>query len=289
MPFAVLAICLPLAAALPEQARAEQLVPVLTYHRFDPDTAKASTIVTTPVFEAQMSWLVAHHIRVVPLHDVVAAERGAAPPVEGPAVAITADDGFRTVYTQMFPIIRSEHIPVTLFLNPAMISGGGAYLTWAMIEEMRASGLIDIEAHTQTHPNFNTERARLGPEAYRDFITSQIAGSRQALQARLGVSSDYLAWPYGIHDAQLEQVAAQAGFSAAFALGSRAAAPGEDAFAIPRYQVYNGDVGARFAAVAEGHPRGVSSKAGALHTVSSGDAASVPIASSTARSAGQSP
>jgi peptidoglycan/xylan/chitin deacetylase (PgdA/CDA1 family) len=264
-------------------------IPILTYHRFDPDTAKASTIVTTPVFAEQMAWLAEHHYRVVKLADVVAAEAGQGPRIEGPAVAITADDGFRTVYTQMFPIIRSEHIPVTLFLNPAMISGGGAYLTWAMIEEMRASGLIDIEAHTQTHPNFNTERARLGPEAYRDFITSQIAGSRQALQARLGVSSDYLAWPYGIHDAQLEQVAAQAGFSAAFALGSRAAAPGEDAFAIPRYQVYNGDVGARFAAVAEGHPRGVSSKAGALHTVSSGDAASVPIASSTARSAGQSP
>jgi peptidoglycan/xylan/chitin deacetylase (PgdA/CDA1 family) len=283
MPFAVLAICLPLAAALPEQARAEQLVPVLTYHRFDPDTAKASTIVTTPVFEAQMSWLVAHHIRVVPLHDVVAAERGAAPPVEGPAVAITADDGFRTVYTQMFPIIRRYQMPITLFLNPPMISGGSAYLTWAMIDEMRGSGLVDVQAHTQTHPNFNTERARLGPDPYKAFIAEQIDGSRRALQAR-GLAADLLAWPYGIHDAQLEAVAEQAGFAAAFALGSRAAAsgvePGADLFAIPRYQVYNSDVGARFAAVVEGHPRG----RGLLHAASSS-----PMPASTDRNAGQSP
>jgi peptidoglycan/xylan/chitin deacetylase (PgdA/CDA1 family) len=255
-------------------------IPILTYHRFDPGIAKASTFVTTPVFEAQMAWLVAHHYRVVPLRDVVAALAGGGPPIEGPAVAITADDGFRTVYTQMFPVIRRERMPMTLFINPPMISGGGAYMTWAMIEEMRASGLVDVQAHTQTHPNFNTERARLEPEAYQAFITRQIAGSREAIRAKLGLQAAYLAWPYGIHDAQLEAAARQAGFDAAFALGSRAAGEGGDPFAIPRYQVYNGDVGARFAAVAEGHPRG----RGVAHA-----SASSPMPSSTPRSAGQSP
>jgi peptidoglycan/xylan/chitin deacetylase (PgdA/CDA1 family) len=262
-------------------AHAEQRpIPILTYHRFDPDIAKASTIVTTPVFEEQMAWLMAHHYRVVPLRDVVAAVASDGPPIEGPAVAITADDGFRTVYTQMFPVIRRARMPVTLFINPPMISGGAAYLTWAMIEEMRASGLVDVQAHTQTHPNFNTERARLGPEAYQAFLAQQIAGSREAILAKLGVRAAYLAWPYGIHDAQLEAAARQAGFDAAFALGSRAASEGGDAFAIPRYQVYNGDVGARFAAVAEGHPRG--------RGLSQASASS-PMPSSTARSAGQSP
>ena len=241
-----------LAFLLPMAARAEQRpVPILTYHRFDPELVRASTVVTTPVFEAQVAWLVANRIRVVPLRDVVAGT-----PIAQAAIAITADDGFRSVYTQMFPIIRREGMPVTLFINPPMISGGSAYLTWAMIEEMRQSGLVDVEAHTQAHPNFNAERVQRGPEDFAAFVTEQISGSRQMIRERLGVSADLLAWPYGIHDAQLEAAAAQAGFVAAFALGSRAAGPGDDVFAIPRYQVYNSDVGGRFAAIVEGHPRG---------------------------------
>jgi peptidoglycan/xylan/chitin deacetylase (PgdA/CDA1 family) len=266
-------------AAAAGQAAAQNPVPVLTYHRFDPEIAKASTVVTTPVFEQQIAWLVAHHFHIAPLRDVVASELGTGPAVPGPAVAITADDGFRSVYTEMFPIIRRERMPVTLFINPPMISGGGAYLTWGMIEEMRQSGLVDVQAHTQTHPNFNTERAKLGPQAYEAFITEEIAGSRRAIQTRLGTPPDMLAWPFGIHDAQLEDAAKQAGFSVAFALGSRASTAGGDVFAIPRFQVYNSDVGGRFAAVAEGHPRGKGLQA----------AAQSPIASSTPRSAVQSP
>jgi peptidoglycan/xylan/chitin deacetylase (PgdA/CDA1 family) len=277
--FAALSLVLASAAA----SAGGQPVPILTYHRFDPETAKASTVVTTPVFEEQMAWLVTHHYRVVPLHDVVMAELGEGPAVEGPAVVITADDGFRTVYTQMFPIIRRERMPITLFINPPMISTGGAYLTWAMIEEMRQSGLVDVQAHTQTHPNFNTERARRAPEDYQGFIAEQIGGSRRELQSKLGVQADLLAWPFGIYDTQLEHEAQKAGFVAAFALGSRASSPGGDAFAIPRFQVYNSDVGGRFAAVAEGHPRGK----GLL--VQAGAAASNPIASSTPSSAARSP
>ena len=267
------ALLLPL-AVLVSPARAQPLIAVLTYHRFDPAHAKASTFVTTAVFGEQMAWLVAHHVRVIPLRDVVALEReaGVAAPLDGQTVAITADDGFRTVYTEMFPIIRDYRMPITLFLNPPMISGGPAYLTWAMVEEMRQSGLVDVEAHTQTHPNFNTERARLGPDAYQRFVADQIAGSRQALQARLGVAADYLAWPYGIHDSQLEAAARQAGFLAAFALGSRAAQRGDDVFAVPRYQVYETDVGARFAAVVAGHPRG----RGLLHAASAGAVGAEP-------------
>jgi peptidoglycan/xylan/chitin deacetylase (PgdA/CDA1 family) len=208
--FAALSLVLASAAA----SAGGQPVPILTYHRFDPETAKASTVVTTPVFEEQMAWLVTHHYRVVPLHDVVMAELGEGPAVEGPAVVITADDGFRTVYTQMFPIIRRERMPITLFINPPMISTGGAYLTWAMIEEMRQSGLVDVQAHTQTHPNFNTERARRAPEDYQGFIAEQIGGSRRELQSKLGVQADLLAWPFGIYDTQLEHEAQKAGFVA---------------------------------------------------------------------------
>jgi peptidoglycan/xylan/chitin deacetylase (PgdA/CDA1 family) len=245
---AAAALCL----ARPAQAQ-QPPIPVLTYHRFDPTASHSGTVVTTPKFIHQMEWLAAHHIAVVPLHQAVAALHGG-PPV-GQAVVLTADDGWKSVYTDMFPVIRRLHLPVTLFLNPPMIGHGGAYLTWPMIDEMQRSGLIDIQAHTMHHPNFNTERTRLGPQAYASFVTHELADCRPALAAHVATPIDAIAWPYGIHDPTLESAAHAAGYTEAFALGSRPMTQDDTDFALPRLQVYDTDTDATFARIATGHPR----------------------------------
>lgn len=228
-------------------------LPVLTYHRFDPTQSRSATVVTKAVFAAQMAWLVDQKFRVVALRDAVAKAQGTVIP--GPAVAITADDGWRSVYTDMFPVLQRYRLQATLFINPPMIGHGGAYLTWAMITEMVHSGLVEVQPHTLTHPNFNTERARRDPEAYQSFVDEQIHGSRVQITERLGSPADLLAWPYGVHDAFLEKAAAAAGCRAAFALGSRAVSVGDPVYALPRYQIYESDGTSRFAYVASGYPR----------------------------------
>lgn len=228
-------------------------LPVLTYHRFDPARSRSATVVTTAVFAAQMAWLIEHNFRVASLREAMAVAKGNAAAL--PAVVITADDGWRSVYTEMFPVLQRHQMPATLFINPPMIGRGGAYLTWPMIAEMVRSGLIDVQPHTLDHPNFNTERARRDPAAYQAFVREQIAGSRTKITERLGLPADLLAWPFGIHDATLEGAAASVGCAAAFALGSRAVSAGDPIYALPRYQVYDSDGVARFAFVATGHSR----------------------------------
>jgi peptidoglycan/xylan/chitin deacetylase (PgdA/CDA1 family) len=232
-------------------------IPVLTYHRFDPSVAKATTVVTDAVFIRQMEYLAAHDIHVVTLKAALEAIHGGKS--VGSAVVLTADDGWRTVYTDMFPIIRRMNLPVTLFINPPMI-GGGAFLTWPMIEDMMKSGLVDVQAHTMTHPNFNTERARRDPAGYATFVAHELEGSRPPIAQHLALPADELAWPFGIHDVTLEAAAAKAGYTTAFALGSRAMAPGDPDFALPRYQVYDTDNDTKFGWIASGHPRGAALK-----------------------------
>ncbi len=248
-----------LAASLGTATAQQPSIPVLTYHRFDPSIAKSATIVTNSVFTAQMRWLQTHDIAVVKLADAVAALHGGKP--VGAAVALTADDGWRSVYTDMFPILRRMNLPATLFINPPMIGHGGAYLTWPMLQEMVQSGLVDVQAHTQDHPNFNTERARHDPAGYARYIDHEISDSRAPITEHLKLPADQLAWPFGIFDATLEAAAEKSGYKSAFALGSRAMAEGDPAFALPRYQVYDTDTETRFAWIATGHPRGVG-----LHT-----------------------
>jgi peptidoglycan/xylan/chitin deacetylase (PgdA/CDA1 family) len=250
---------LPAFLLLAFSAQAADVIPVLAYHRFDPVQSRSATVVTTAAFTEQLDWLASHHIAVVKLSEALSVAHGTAP--HGPEVAITADDGWRSVYTIMFPIIRARGIPVTLFINPPQIGQGGAYLTWDMLGEMVRSGLVDVQPHTQSHPNFNTERARRAPDAFGAYLDREIAGSRVPITAQLGLPADILAWPFGIHDATLEQAAARAGFKAAFALGSAAVSPGSPDYALPRYQVYESDRGQRFGWIAEGRPRMTPKKA----------------------------
>src|SRR5689334_18373291 len=78
-------------------------VTVLAYHRFGPVVADSMTL-TTPVFEWQLAYLRQHGYTVVPLADVVAYVKGQRSlPLR--AVAITVDDGHRTVFTVMRPLV----------------------------------------------------------------------------------------------------------------------------------------------------------------------------------------
>lgn len=211
---------------------------ILVYHRFGPQVADSMTT-RTEVFIAQLAELRRAGYTIVPLATVVdsLAGRMALPPK---AVAITVDDGHRTVYTELLPIIRREHLPVTLFIYPSAISKASYAMTWTQLQEVLASGSVSIQSHTYWHPDFRIERRRLDADAYRQFVRQQLEKPRQELQARLGVSADYLAWPFGIHDPELEAAARAAGYRAAFTLGERHATPRDSPLALPRYLIVDG-------------------------------------------------
>jgi peptidoglycan/xylan/chitin deacetylase (PgdA/CDA1 family) len=143
-------------------------------------------------------------------------------------------------------------MPITLFIFPSAVSHSLSVLTWEQIRTMQRSGLVDVESHTYWHPNFRTERARLSPSAYRAFVDFQLQHSREVLEQELGTSVTLLAWPYGIHDPELEAAATRAGYDAAFTFGGGLARPGCDVLAIPRIPVSGAETGSQFAALLAG-------------------------------------
>lgn len=220
---------------------------ILLYHRFGPVVADSMTV-TTAVFASQLGYLRDNGYTVVPLRQVVnfAAGRGDLP---RRAVAIAADDGHRTVFTDMRPLVERYRIPVTLFIYPSAISNASYAMTWPQLAALKESGLFSIQSHTYWHPNFHREQRRLSPEAYRLFVTTQLVKSREVLARRLGGPITMLAWPFGIYDDELIALARQAGYDAAFTIERRPVRRGENLMALPRYIITNQDVGRRFASL----------------------------------------
>jgi peptidoglycan/xylan/chitin deacetylase (PgdA/CDA1 family) len=211
-------------------------VAILAYHRFGPVVSDAMTVRTT-TFRRQLDYLQRHDHPVIPLRALVGYLRGQAPAPPSGAVVITVDDGHASVVTEMLPIVAECRIPVTLFVYPSAISNASYAMTWTELDRLRRTKLFDIQSHTYWHPNFRIEKRRLPPDAYRAFAVRQLAGARTALLARLGVDADLLAWPFGIYDDELIDLARRNGYTAGFTIDRRLVTRRDSIMALPRILV----------------------------------------------------
>jgi peptidoglycan/xylan/chitin deacetylase (PgdA/CDA1 family) len=209
-------------------------IPILLYHRFDSRQALTPWTVVTEKFAAQVRWLT-QHSRPVPLRAAIDTSGTTEPTDLLHAVSITVDDGDASVFTEMFPVIRAYGLPVTLFVCPYSISRSPTALTWALLRQMVNTGLVDVQFHTATHPNFHYERDRRTPGDYEALIEFELTHGRSDIEERLGLKVDLLAWPYGIYDSELEESAARLGYAAAFAVKTNG--PSKSKFAISRVSV----------------------------------------------------
>jgi peptidoglycan/xylan/chitin deacetylase (PgdA/CDA1 family) len=220
-------------------------VSILVYHRFAPVSTNDMTV-TTPVFESQMKQLVENGYKVIRLDQLVAYLSGNAAATPACSAVITADDGHRSIYTDMAPIVERYGIPVTLFVYPSAISNAVWAMTWDDLRELQGTGLFDIQSHTFWHPNFPHESKHLDFAAYQRFVDFQLTRSKAILQERLRTRVDMLAWPFGIYDDWLMARAQEAGYVAGFTLGRLAATGHDRLMALPRFLVTNQDHGRAF-------------------------------------------
>lgn len=209
-------------------------IPVLAYHRFA-QAREDSMTVRNEVFAGQLKILRQQGYTVIPLRLAVDALQGKAVSLPARPVVITVDDGHRSVYSDLRPVILREKIPVTLFIYPSAISNASYGMRWEQLAELKASGWFDIQSHTYWHPNFRIEKRRLSAPDYQTFVRNQLEKSRRVLRQRLNVEADMLAWPFGIYDEELMKAAQAAGYVAAFSIEGRHARSGDAPLAFPRY------------------------------------------------------
>lgn len=229
------------------------IVPILLYHRFGPVVADGMTV-TTNVFESHFNYLKDNGYTVIPLIRLVNYYLKKGPPPPPRSVVIVADDGHKSVYTDMFPLIKRYRIPVTLFIYPSAISNASYAMTWEQLRELKKSGLFEFQSHSYWHPNFKKDRKRLDPLEYEKFADMQLKKSKERLERELDVKVEMLAWPFGIYDDELIGKAVRTGYVAAFTIERRHSSSSENIMALPRYIMVDADRGKRFEKLLAGSP-----------------------------------
>jgi peptidoglycan/xylan/chitin deacetylase (PgdA/CDA1 family) len=230
-------------------------VPILLYHRFGP-IASDSMTVTTKTFEAHLKYLMTNGYKVIPARELIDYYLGKRLPPHPQSVVITVDDGHKSVYTDMFFLIKKYHIPVTMFIYPSAISNASYAMTWSQLKEMRETGLFNFQSHTYWHPNFKIDKKRLKPTEYASFVEMQFKKSREKLEKELNVRVNMLAWPFGIYDDELIQKAIETGYVATFTMERHSASHLDNVMALPRYLMTNGERNNPLETILAKSPRG---------------------------------
>jgi peptidoglycan/xylan/chitin deacetylase (PgdA/CDA1 family) len=183
-----------------------QTVPVLCYHRIGSVGGKMA--VSSANFAAQMEWLVKNNYRVLKLGQLGPYLDGqqALPPR---SVVITFDDGYESVYRFAFPVLKKLGLPATMFVYTDFLGAGDA-LTWPQLQEMSASGLMDIQSHSKTHRNLIERTAGETDDRYARNIEQEVVFPRDMLEKRLNTPVRHFAYPYGdANELVLDQLARQ--------------------------------------------------------------------------------
>lgn len=108
-------------------------------------------------------------------------------------LAITFDDGVRSVLDHAAPVLRSHGIPATMFVVSGWADGlhpdGSAeLLDWRGVEQLREHG-FSLGCHSVTHPDFGTLDA--------GQMERELADSRARLEQVLGEPVREFAIPFG--------------------------------------------------------------------------------------------
>jgi peptidoglycan/xylan/chitin deacetylase (PgdA/CDA1 family) len=228
-------------------------IPILVYHRFGPVVADGMTV-TTHQFESHLKYLMETRYTIIPLRQLVDYHLGKKKSLPCRSVAITVDDGHKSVYTDLFPLVKKYRIPVTLFLYPSAISNASYAMTWDQLREIKTCALFDFQGHTYWHPNFRNEKKKRSPPEYDQFVEMQLKKSKAKLETELGTSVDMLSWPFGIFDEDLIRKAVEAGYISAFTIKRSHTKASDPIMALPRYLITDADKGKAFERILGGLP-----------------------------------
>ena len=254
----------PLRAALGDawhgtRARVRGSAIVLTYHRVGETADDPHRLTVSAQHFAEQMEVVAREHETLTAGELAALMR-AGKRLPQRAVVVTFDDGYAETHAVAGPILARLGVRATSFLCSDAIGMRGEYpwdaengpaapgaavapeapaplarasrrvLSSDEVRALHAGGAFEFAAHTRTHPCLS----ELGEAAQRD----EIAGSKIALEALLGVEPRAFSYPHGgagDFDATSVRLAREAGFDAAFTTLPGIVVPWAERFTVPRY------------------------------------------------------
>lgn len=200
------------------------VIPIFMYHFVRDDTGDyeyPENMIQPQKLEQQLKYLKENGYETIWASDLAHLESYQKP------VALTFDDGWQDFYQNGFPLFKKYQMKASFYVITNLIGTPG-YCTLEELKEIKASGLIEIDSHTVTHPRLAT--------LTKENITKELYESKQYLKEKLDITTTVMCYPYGSFNAMVKQISKEAGYKMGLAMdgGIYDTNKSKDIYAIPR-------------------------------------------------------
>ena len=190
--------------------------PILAYHQITTETPPADLELAMSVdkFAGQMRYLHENGFVCYSLSDIFQSSDGKTAQRRR-SFALTFDDGYENFYTLACPILRDYGFTATIFLITGRIfhrddprrEADKRYLNWEQVKELDGWN-FSFGSHTCSHRNLTS--------LPRDEIEAELTASKRFLEDGLGKPVEWLAYPFGESNIEVQKMTEEAGYRAAF-------------------------------------------------------------------------
>ncbi len=148
-------------------------------------------------------------------------------------VLITFDDGYISNYTIAYPMLREYGFKAVIFVIASRMGADNIefpHFSWAQAREMESSGIVEIESHSFTHPDFSLL-------SYTQTVM-EMRLAKFAIESNLGKECRFFAYPYGRMNMSSTAVGKAAGYDIILVgRDINADTANENLYELPRYSV----------------------------------------------------
>ncbi|MEY9092513.1 polysaccharide deacetylase family protein [Paenibacillus sp. RC84] len=223
-------------------------VAVLMYHHIHDQDTSSSTI-TSKLFRDQMNYLLAKGYHFITLQEFKQYLAGASVPDN--AVLVTFDDGYESVYSHAYPVLKELKISAVNFIITETLADPKATMIPSMSKEeltrmSHETNFIENQCHTNaSHRKLDSGEAALvgrdtvngvqeTDEQYRSRIYNDAAACASNLSPLQELPVDTVAYPYGIIADEGAEMYSKAGFRYGFTIIPQMATRDANRMHIPR-------------------------------------------------------
>ena len=168
-----------------ENLNIEANIPIFMYHWIREDTGGyeyPENMVKASELRKQMKYLKENNYDVIWVSDIAGLQHYEKP------VILTFDDGWKDVYYEAFPLAKELNMKICMYVITDLV-GTIDYCSVEMLQEMKDSGLVEIDSHTLSHPYLD--------EISAEQVTSELVDSKKWFKDNLDIDSTVICYPSG--------------------------------------------------------------------------------------------
>lgn len=212
-------------------------VPIIMYHSMLKEAARTGPYVVTPdSFESDLQYLTENGYTTIVMQDLIDYVYDNQPLPPKP-VMLTFDDGFYNNYLYAFPLLKKYNCKMVLspigrytdqYSEEKDDHANYSYVTWDQINEMRRSGLVEIQNHSydmhasdKSHRKGALRAAGESVEQYRQALTNDVMKMQRRVEEMTGYTPTTFTYPFGAVSREALPVLQELGFKATLICESR--------------------------------------------------------------------